>query len=306
MAGSGLSATSWRHACSWRPARRVRQPGLDVLAGRAAGVARRQQVDVDRPPLPNGPGVGAPVSEIRQQCDVPQRAAHDCFRSLWAMAVKLTGRVPPCQGIRTPTCNSVAADCTSSSNANNDMTFASDHLGPILRPTVVSAPIGPRVAPQRRHIIRGTGSPGTPAEKDTHSPAHSSRAGLVGVTRSAATSRRRRGARPACVVGDARRRPRQAAYLTLSRDLSPCFATGSGRDATIPARKELPLPCPCPGEPRRPWPGAPVAGPRCGPNPRPGLTGSRCRSRTRRNHRSGGRNGVDDRSRTGPAAGCPR
>ena len=29
----------------------VRQPGLDVLAGGAAGVARRQQVDVDRPAL---------------------------------------------------------------------------------------------------------------------------------------------------------------------------------------------------------------------------------------------------------------
>jgi hypothetical protein len=27
----------------------VREPSLDVLAGRAAGVARRQQVDVDRP-----------------------------------------------------------------------------------------------------------------------------------------------------------------------------------------------------------------------------------------------------------------
>ena len=61
---------------------RVRQPGLDVLAGRAAGVARRQQVDVDGTALADRAGVGAPVQQVRQRRDVPhrilQRIAHVC------------------------------------------------------------------------------------------------------------------------------------------------------------------------------------------------------------------------------------
>ena len=47
----------------------VRQPGLDVLPGRAAGVARRQQVDVDGALLADRPGAGPPVQQIRQRRD---------------------------------------------------------------------------------------------------------------------------------------------------------------------------------------------------------------------------------------------
>jgi hypothetical protein len=48
----------------------VRQPGLDVLAGRAAGVARRQEVHVNRPLLAHRTAAGALVQQIRQRCDV--------------------------------------------------------------------------------------------------------------------------------------------------------------------------------------------------------------------------------------------
>src|SRR5262249_54317258 len=48
----------------------VRQPGLDVLAGRAARVAGRQQVDVDGTALAHRPGPPAPVQQIGQRCHI--------------------------------------------------------------------------------------------------------------------------------------------------------------------------------------------------------------------------------------------
>ncbi len=52
----------------------VRHPALDVLAGRAAGIARRQQIDVHRPRLTHRPGSGAPMLQIRYGRDVRSRA----------------------------------------------------------------------------------------------------------------------------------------------------------------------------------------------------------------------------------------
>jgi hypothetical protein len=54
---------------------------LDVLPGRAAGVARRQQVHVHRPPVPHRPGARMPVQQIRQPCHITQRAAHVNLRT---------------------------------------------------------------------------------------------------------------------------------------------------------------------------------------------------------------------------------
>jgi hypothetical protein len=54
----------------------VRQPSLDVLTGRAAGVARRQQIDVHRAMLPNRPSSGETVHEIRQRRDVARCSGH--------------------------------------------------------------------------------------------------------------------------------------------------------------------------------------------------------------------------------------
>ena len=68
----------------------VRQPGLDVLAGRAAGVARRQQVDVDGSALSDRAGVGAPVQQVRQRRHVPHRVAHAARHGRTAMAPTLT------------------------------------------------------------------------------------------------------------------------------------------------------------------------------------------------------------------------
>ena len=48
----------------------VGQPGLNVLPGRAAGITRRQQVDVDRALLRTGPGARPPVQQIRQRRNV--------------------------------------------------------------------------------------------------------------------------------------------------------------------------------------------------------------------------------------------
>ena len=53
---------------------RVRQPGLDVLARRAAGVARRQEVDVERPALSNRPGLRTPVQEVGKARNILQRS----------------------------------------------------------------------------------------------------------------------------------------------------------------------------------------------------------------------------------------
>src|SRR5262249_37672008 len=50
------------------------EPGLDVLAGRAARVARRQQVGVDRPPVAHRTGAGAAVLQVGQRCDVADAA----------------------------------------------------------------------------------------------------------------------------------------------------------------------------------------------------------------------------------------
>ena len=48
----------------------VRQPRLDVLTRRAAGVARRQQVEVDGALLADRTGAGPPVQQIRQRRNV--------------------------------------------------------------------------------------------------------------------------------------------------------------------------------------------------------------------------------------------
>ena len=55
---------------------RVRQPGLDVLPGWAAGIARGQEVDVDRAMLPGRSGAGVPVHQIGQRRHILPRAGH--------------------------------------------------------------------------------------------------------------------------------------------------------------------------------------------------------------------------------------
>ena len=81
---------------------RVRQPGLDVLSGRAAGVARGQQVDVDRPVLANGSGAGARVDQVGQRRDVPPRNGHTVAvprpapRSRAAIALRLRAFATQC------------------------------------------------------------------------------------------------------------------------------------------------------------------------------------------------------------------
>ena len=55
---------------------RMSQPSLDVRAGWAARVARRQQIDVKRPALPGWPGIGALVEEVRQRCDIRASSGH--------------------------------------------------------------------------------------------------------------------------------------------------------------------------------------------------------------------------------------
>jgi hypothetical protein len=54
----------------------MRQPGLDVLARRAARVARRKQVNVDGPALADRSGEGAPVQQIRQRRYVAHQVTH--------------------------------------------------------------------------------------------------------------------------------------------------------------------------------------------------------------------------------------
>ena len=69
-----------RRPAAARPARLARpavgQPGLDVLARRAAGVARRQQIDIDGATSPNRPSRGYAVHEVRQWRDVARRPGH--------------------------------------------------------------------------------------------------------------------------------------------------------------------------------------------------------------------------------------
>jgi len=64
----------------------MREPGLDVLAGRAAGIARRQQVDVNGSALPDRAGERAPVQQVRQRRHVPHRVAHASRHRRAAMA----------------------------------------------------------------------------------------------------------------------------------------------------------------------------------------------------------------------------
>ena len=68
----------------------VREPGLDVLAGRAAGIARRQQIDVDGSALADRAGVGPSVQQVRQRRDVPHRVAHASPSSRTTIAPRLT------------------------------------------------------------------------------------------------------------------------------------------------------------------------------------------------------------------------
>jgi hypothetical protein len=69
----------------------VRQPRLDVLPGRAAGITRRQQVDIDRARLPDRAGAGPPVQQIRQRRDVP---------SLWSQGHRSHATPRPLSSIR--------------------------------------------------------------------------------------------------------------------------------------------------------------------------------------------------------------
>ncbi len=64
----GLLVTAGFHVC---------QPGLDVLTGRTARIARRKQVHVNRAPAPDRPGPGMLVGQVGQSRDVSrgQRAA---------------------------------------------------------------------------------------------------------------------------------------------------------------------------------------------------------------------------------------
>ncbi len=64
----------------------VREPGLDVLARRAARVARRQQVDVDGSALADRARVGGSVQQVGQRCDVPRRVSHASRHPPAAMA----------------------------------------------------------------------------------------------------------------------------------------------------------------------------------------------------------------------------
>lgn len=54
----------------------VRKPSLDVLPGRAASIAGRQQINVDGSVLPHRPGPGLPVHQVRQRRDVLRRSGH--------------------------------------------------------------------------------------------------------------------------------------------------------------------------------------------------------------------------------------
>ena len=83
----------------------VRQPRLDVLAGRAAGVARRQQVDVDGAALANRARAGTPVQQVGQRRHVPRWVVHAGRHGRTPMASRLTrlGRTPGC-GARAASC----------------------------------------------------------------------------------------------------------------------------------------------------------------------------------------------------------
>ncbi len=48
----------------------VGQPRLNILPGRAPGITGRQQVQIDGPLLPNGPGAGASVQQVGQRGNV--------------------------------------------------------------------------------------------------------------------------------------------------------------------------------------------------------------------------------------------
>src|SRR5487761_2362214 len=69
MAGSGLSLVSSRQVCSG-------QPGLDVLARGAAGVAGWQQVEIDGAALLHGGCAEMAVQQIGQGGHIARRSAH--------------------------------------------------------------------------------------------------------------------------------------------------------------------------------------------------------------------------------------
>ena len=106
----------------------VRQPGLDVLAGGAAGVARRQQVDVDGSPLSDRAGVGAPVQQVRQGRHVVQRVAHACRRAETVMtATRARLRDPRAPGtppsMQSPHQGQPASPCREPSGRPADRSF---------------------------------------------------------------------------------------------------------------------------------------------------------------------------------------
>ena len=53
---------------------RMGKPGLDVLPGRATGIAGRQQIDVDGPVLADRPGPGPPMQQVCKGRDILRRS----------------------------------------------------------------------------------------------------------------------------------------------------------------------------------------------------------------------------------------
>ena len=86
---------------------RMREPGLDVLPGGAARIARRQQVHVHRAASPNGAGPRGAVEQIGQRCDVACLIGHGCFEDGSTIEIKLRSHCrsimrnwPRCQTVK--------------------------------------------------------------------------------------------------------------------------------------------------------------------------------------------------------------
>ena len=103
-AGNGLSATRARQASLVTAGLDVGEPGLDVLAGRAADVARRQQVHVDGASAAHRPGPSVLFRQLGQPRDVlagsTHRSSHPWGPSLWKVGHAARGRLRPRRGAR--------------------------------------------------------------------------------------------------------------------------------------------------------------------------------------------------------------
>ena len=67
----------------------MREPGLDVLSGRAAGVARRQQIQIDGSPGPDRACARSAVKQVGQPGDVVAPVAHGRFEEGSLIALRL-------------------------------------------------------------------------------------------------------------------------------------------------------------------------------------------------------------------------